>query len=319
MPIGSKHFAHGITVRETPMDDVLSDVLQRVRLRSCVYFESDFHAPWGMRIDRGSFAQFHVVVHGTCSLIYAGHTHTLSTGDIILFPRGTAHALADMPGRELVPGPTVVEAVQSERPPFPEGGPVTRLLCGHFEFDRAVRHPLFDGLPELILVPAFNMAAPGTFNSVLPVLVGEVRNSQPGSTTVVERLAEVLLIQVFRSYLADRGRDAGFLAAAADRRLSRALKLMHTRAEDRLTLEMIAKAAGMSRSALALRFKEVLDMTPMAYLTRWRMTLARDYLRLSDFSSAEIARRVGYESDIAFSRAFKRVFGQSPALYRRSI
>ena len=154
--------------------------------------------------------------------------------------------------------------------------------------------------------------APGWLESVGPVLVRETNVKLPGSETIAERLAEVLLIQVLRAYLPTLGQSRGFLGALTDARLSRAVKLIHNHAGDALTLEELARAAGMSRSNLALRFKQDLGIAPMTYLTQWRLLTAREMLRHSTASVADVAARVGYRSDVAFARAFKRAYDVTP-------
>lgn len=298
------------------MDDVLSDVLRLIRLKSCVYFMQDFRAPWGMEIGGTSFAQFHAVVRGDCVAEVGGHCHLAEAGDVMLFPRGADHVLADENGRVAEPGMAVLQAIQEERPLFAEGGRATQLICGHYEYAGDSRHPLIEQLPDFIHVRGFDRVSPETLDSVIPLLVREMSARSPGSDTVVERLAEVLLIQVLRAHLATERPSVGFLAAAGDPRISRAIRLVHEAHDRPLTLEQLADAAGMSRSAFAERFKEVAQISPISYLTRWRLERARQLLSPGGASVAEVANMVGYESDVAFSRAFKREYALSPTAYR---
>lgn len=298
--------------------DSLSDVLNLMRLRGCVYFLRDFSAPWGMEMSDGAFAQFHMVARGRCWLQFEGDTLELASGDVIVFPRGDGHSLLDHPGTAPIPGRKVLEAHLGGQPIFANEGDRTRLLCGHFEFDRAFRHPLTDELPRLIHIKGLSGDQPDWFDAVTRVLIRETGGMQPGAPTVVNRLAEVLFIQVLRAYLLFHRPSHGFLGAIQDEQINRALRAVHAGFGKDLTLADIAREAGMSRSNLALRFKEILGETPMDYMTRWRMLKAQELLKTPDFSSlSDIAERVGYKSESAFSHAFKREFGQSPGTFRR--
>ncbi len=296
--------------------DALSDVLRLIRLRSQIYFLRDFSAPWGMQMDDAPVGQFHLVVRGQCWLEAVGEQRMLGSGDVVLFPLGDAHRMTDQPSGEAVPGPQVMAAIQAGEPIFEDGAVSTTLLCGHFEFDRDLRHPLLQALPRLIHSKGMARRNPGWLDSVTGVLVSETGSGAPGADVVVNRLAEVLFIQVLRDYLLEDRPDHGFLAALHDPRLCQALSCIHRSVQGDLTLAEIARAAGMSRSNLASRFKAVMGVTPMGYLIQWRLLQASELLRTSEDPVATIAGRVGYASEAAFSRAFKRLFAQSPSLFR---
>lgn len=298
--------------------DALSDVLRLVRLKGCVYFLSDFTAPWGMEMDAGPFAQFHVVVRGQCWLKSDGDTRMLRSGDVAIFPLGGAHWMADDPDSDKTPGLDVLRAHGDNRPMFQGGAEGARLLCGHFEFDRTHTHPLIMELPPLMHIQEMSRHQPGWLETVTAFLVRETDSQEPGSDTVIDRLAEVLFIQALRAHLIETAPTTGFMAAVQDKRLNDALKVIHSLSDTDLTLSQIAKSAGMSRSTLAARFKETLGVPPMSYLTTWRMLRARELLRSPDFSLAEVAERVGYTSEAAFNRAFRREFDQTPGLFRRA-
>ncbi len=299
------------------MEDVLSDVFGLIRLKSCVYFMQDFHAPWAMRIGGGGVANFHVVMRGDGVAEVDEQSFAMSGGDVLLFPHGSAHVLADRAAREPVDGMAVLNAFNEGRPLFADGESATRLVCGHFEYDNEIRHPLIDELPETIQVNSFGSTGSNGLNDVLSILMREMTAAQPGARIIVERLAEVLLVQTLRAHFEQASHPRGFLAAASDDRLARAIRLIHSEADRSITLDDLARAAGMSRSAFALHFKSVSNASPIAYLTRWRMLMARELLTSGRASVADIANRSGYDSDVSFSRAFKRVHGVSPAQARR--
>ncbi|MBT4905337.1 MAG: AraC family transcriptional regulator [Rhodospirillaceae bacterium] len=299
------------------MTDTLSDVLRLIRLKSCVYFARDFRAPWGMGMDGGTFAQFHAVLRGNCVVTHAGRYMSGSAGDVFLFPTGDAHQIADAPDRAAVPGPTFMESLATDTPLFMDGGAPTRLLCGHYEYRNDIRHPLIDELAPVIHIRSFDDQAPETLNGVLPMLARELSDARPGATAVAEKLAEILLVQVIRAHFEQARHRGGVIAGLLDPRLSKAFTLVHNAYARHLTLDDLAAAAGISRSAFAAHFREHAGMTPVAYLAVWRMCIAFELLTSDRLPVAEAALRVGYDSDIAFGRAFKRHFGQTPGVVRR--
>jgi AraC-like DNA-binding protein len=301
-----------------PQPDALSDILDLVRLKACVYFLRDFHKPWGMHIPAGAYAQFHLIVRGRSWLEYEGQRCALSSGDIVVFLRGDSHQLYDHPTSERVPGQQVISSIQSGQALFRQGNGdgSTRLLCGHFEFDRTLAHPFLQTLPRVIQLR--EQADSVWVDNLSTLLTARDDEPERGSDIIVRRLAEALFIHVLRLYLRQNTTATGFAAALNDRRIHHALQIIHRYADQDLSLNDIAGQIGMSRSALALRFKELLDETPINYLTRWRMLQAQTLLRHSGESLDTIAGRVGYASEAAFSRAFKRFHNVSPGSYRKS-
>lgn len=300
------------------MEDVLTDVLRLIRLNSCIYFMKDFRSPWAMSIGAGPVAQFHVIVRGSCVVQAGSAWHQAATGDVFLFPHGLPHVLADREGRDATPGQEVIQSFAGPEPLFETGGVATKLLCGHFEYDRSIRHPLLAELPDLIHISSFDSVAPGSLQSIVPLLIREMGSGQPGSETLVERLAEVLLVQVLRAHLLQQPDLKGFWAALGDARLTRAIKIIHARAGEKLTLDDLADAAAMSRSAFSQLFKSVTSLSPIGYLAKWRMQQARELLNTGRLPLTHVAERVGYESEVAFSRAFRREYGESPSTVRKA-
>ncbi len=299
------------------MDDALRDIFRLIRLKSCVYFQRDFCAPWAMEISGTGFAQFHVVTRGSGILELAGRQIGLGPGDVLLFPRGAAHTLADAPQRRAVAGAEVMSSFAGDDPLFSDGPFATRLICGHFEFHNNLAHPLIGQLPDLVHVRALDMMPQQGPLSILPILMRELSDANPGNVSVVERLAEVLLVQTLRAYYADHPHESAFYAALNDARLARAVSLIHRDPAKPLTLDLLAREAGMSRSLFAQEFKARTGIAPIEYLARWRMLNAADIIRTEGLSLSEVAARSGYESDISLSRAFKRALGVTPSEYRR--
>lgn len=299
--------------------DALSDILALVRLKGVVYFRRDFAAPWGMEMGRSAFAQFHLIVRGHCILEHAGRAPVaLSAGDILMFPRGDPHALADQPKRPKVPGIQVLDKHLQGEPIFLDGDVTTTMVCGHFAFDPRFAHPLLDQMPPLIHL---TQAAPHELSwleTVTAAIIQETDSGRAGATAVVERLAEVLFVQILRAFMASRRPRDGMLAALRDERISRALKIIHDCADENLSLDKIARAVGMSRSAFAERFRALTGQAPIGYLTDWRMLKARELLEETGEPIDAICARVGYQSEAAFNRAFKRRYGRGPGALRRA-
>lgn len=301
--------------------DALSDILRMLRIHSSVYFRSEFKSPWGMDVSRSPFAQFHMIVRGNCWLQVEGSEKPaiLSGGDIVLFPHGAPHWLADHPDSPRLPGPEVVQAVCSGEAVFQEGESSTTIICGHFEYDNSFDHPFLKALPEMIFVSNTEPWMYSWMEMATHVLIQEIDSGLPGAEVVVERLAESLLVQILRLYIQQTQPNSGFWAALSDSRMNTALKLMHTQPETNWTLDSLARHVGMSRSGFAAQFKQMVGQAPMEYLTRWRMYKARDLLHNKQLSLLDIAENVGYLSEAAFNRAFKRTFDLNPGVMRKQL
>ncbi len=300
---------------EGQMSDLLEDIFRMIRLEACVYFQRTFNAPWAMQIGPTQMAQFHLVLEGTCVAEVDGAVVHAAPGDVLLFPRGAVHVLADREGRDPVPGADAMASFATDAPMFAGNGVPTKLICGHYAYRTRPVHPLIDGLPELVHVSARTSGA--ELEAIVGLLIAETRSSSQGSTSIVERLAEVLLVRTLRAWLAVEAPSSGFLHGMTDRRLSRALIRIHRDFEHPLTLESLAGDAGMSRSRFAERFKDVTGLPAIEYLAQWRMLSAGGLLADSGLSIPEVAVRSGYGSDLAFARAFKRTYGMTPAEWRR--
>ena len=300
------------------MDDPLSGVLDLLRLKGCVYFQREFHAPWAMRIENTGFAQFHAIVSGDCVVDVGGSSRSCAVGDVIVFPHGDPHVLADRPGRYAVPGPEAMASFNGPAPLFSSGERKCRIICGHYEYRSDIVHPAIGELPAAIHVQGLDRSGEDPVYATLRLMFGELARSEAGGMAVVERYSEILLIQVLRAHLRQATPRHGLLAAFADRRLAPAVALIHSGFAGPLSLDDLARAAALSRSSFAQRFRDVAGFPPIEYLTRWRMLVAGDLLRSAGLSVAQAAEQVGYESETAFARAFKKVVGTTPARYRRA-
>ncbi len=303
--------------------DVLTDVLRTLRLAGTVYFQAEFSAPWGMDIKAGAVANFHIVAHGRCWLRATDLDAAiqLDEGDIVLFPRGMRHVLAHSAAAQAAPAEDVLEAIRatSQAPPsYGGGGERTTLICGHFSCERVDLHPLLRALPPLLHVAAGGQRDPQWIATATRLMLAESGLAEPGSEAIVDRLAESLLIQVIRSHVRAQSVSDGFLAALSDPPLASALALMHARPGHGWSLGELAREVGVSRSVLAHRFKETVGESPISYLTQWRMVRAAELLRDGEASVARVAEQMGYQSEWAFAKAFKRVLGTGPGDLRRA-
>lgn len=304
--------------------DVLSDVLDALRLDGTLYFWTDFGRPWGVRVPAfGRVARFHLVVRGHCWVRVDGEEPTrLEAGDLVLIPHGAEHVLSDEADTRCRMLDEVIEAAGFTGEGAlvyggeDDGGP-TRLVCGHFAFDEGFDHALLSQMPAALVVRWDEEVRGSPLEDVFRFIAREVQQGDPGYEAVVRRLSEVLFVQAVRYWARCARPDRGVLAALEDPGLGQALAAMHADPAAEWTVESLGRKAAMGRTAFAERFREVVGETPLQYLTSWRMQNAKRLLTESGFTLDRIARRVGYESAASFSRAFKRAVGQAPGTYRR--
>jgi AraC-like DNA-binding protein len=263
-------------------------------------------------------AHFAMLSRGNCWLSVEDTPEPipLTGGDCFLLAKGTSIVLRDSPRTR--PTSTFREIgakANGNVVLYGGGGAPTTIVCGSFSFDRASLKPITQLLPSFILMKADHARTLALHNTV-QALASEMAETAPGSEVVATRLAEVLFIQVLRAHIASGPeRNKGWLRAVFDPQMGAALSAIHDRVNTPWTVESLAEAAGMSRSAFAARFKELLGQTPLEYVTEWRMQKAMQLLQQRDKKLIDVARLVGYESDAAFSKAFKRVVGTNPGEY----
>ncbi|MGB2691134.1 MAG: AraC family transcriptional regulator [Thermodesulfobacteriota bacterium] len=300
--------------------DTLSEILTTINLSGTVYKRVNLSSPWGIEFDSGIYARFHMVVSGQSWLNIKDTNEQIhmSAGDIVVFPRGDAHSLYDNPRSKLVTAYEVLEAINNNRPMFAGDKVDTVFVGGHFEFDRNLNHPLIDALPRFIHITDSERTELSWLETATNVIIHETASSIPGSDVIVNRLAEVLFIQVLRAYMLRNNFSNGFLAALKNREINKALELIHTAPYDPWTVEKLGREVGMSRSAFSSRFKELVGLAPIEYTTNWRMQKAYEMLKDTQLPLSIIAKQIGYISEPAFSRAFKRQFKQNPGAMRRS-
>jgi AraC-like DNA-binding protein len=301
--------------------DIVADVAATIRQGTALYCRSRHHAPWGVELPAGVLATFHVVTAGACWLVPAGGEPVhLTRGDVVLVPGGQRHALMDLPGRpvqhleDLLGGP--LGEVAPREFTLAGDGPATSLLCGGYRLDPGPRHPMTAVLPEVVHVDAARARGTGLAAAV-DLLSAEVDRADPGAAAVIGPLIDLLFVYVLRAWLAERRETAGgWVRALYDPVVGRAINLVHREPGRAWTVASLARAVGVPRATFSRRFVALTGQPPMAYVTAWRMTVAARLLREQAGPLREIARRVGYDSEFAFARAFKRAVGHPPGRYR---
>jgi len=317
--------------------DALSDVLRAVRLSSAMFFHLDVRAPWVAEAPTSAACastvlpgaqhviEYHVVIDGRCwgGLIDAPSVQ-LEAGDIIAFPQGSAHVLSSAPGMRSIPDLSVYGQARAGQLPLMmhlgENGPAdARILCGFLGCDTRPFNPLLEALPAVLHLRRNAYRE----NSGLAYLISAARTETEGRRTggegVLARLGELLFVEAIRCHIEALGPEqTGWLAGLGDRHVGQALNLLHGEPAADWTLDDLAKSVGLSRSTLAQRFTHLIGQPPMQYLTRWRMQLAAGLLASGRDPIARVAEAVGYDSEAAFNRAFRRTVGTPPAAWRQA-
>jgi AraC-like DNA-binding protein len=307
-----------------PVTDPLGEALHFLRMTGTFYCRSEFTAPWALELPpMKNSLMLHVVTSGRCWLDVSGVPgHLLQLGDLALVPHGEGHMLASEPG---MAGAKLFDlhrdriSERYETLRLGGGGAPATVMCGVFQFDNSAAQQLVGVLPRVIAIEAWNSPHPEWIQSTLRVMAAEARELRPGGETVITRLADILVIHAIRSWIAqDPAAQTGWLGALQDRQIGRVVAQIHRYPQRAWTLEALASEAAMSRSAFAARFTALVGEPAMHYVTRWRMHAAFEWLSQDTGPIADLASRLGYESEAAFSRAFKRHLGVSPGAARRN-
>ncbi|MBV8890367.1 MAG: AraC family transcriptional regulator [Acidobacteria bacterium] len=314
--------------------DVLSEVLKVVKLQGALFYNGEFSSPWSLcspasrsvapylAPGAGHVIIYHLLTEGHAFVrLLDGERIALEAGDLVIFPHGDPHILengaptktVDMT-RELAR--IVAQGLKLSR--LGGGGEITRFVCGFMACDPQLSRVFLSGLPPVFKLSIRNNESGRWLETSIRFSVNEADLSRAGGEAVLAKLSEVLFVETLRTYIAQLPPDqTGWLAGARDGEVGKTLALMHRSPARPWTLASLAKEAGVSRSVLAERFRHYLNESPMAYVTRWRLQLGAQMLMLTSHSVAQIAPEVGYESEAAFNRAFKRQFTVPPARFRR--
>ncbi len=314
------------------MSDVLSTALRGVQLTSALFFNGEYRAPWGFssppvrsmgqKLAPGTehLMVFHLVTEGVARARVAGsEPKRIRAGEIVVFPHGDGHELSSGRGVRLVAA--AVPSLLSGELHLERGGgtgATTKFICGYFGCDRFAAQLLLTGLPPFFTVDIRRDPSGAWIENALQQLVKEAESTRPGRLALLSKLSEALFVETLRRYMEELPvEQKGWFAAARDEVVGRALIQVHGDPLRAWSLPDLAKLAGTSRTVLAQRFARLLGQTPLAYVAQLRLQRAARLLETSDRSVIHVATEVGYESEAAFNRAFKRTFGLPPARYRR--
>lgn len=296
--------------------DVLANVLEVTKLDNTVICQAELRAPWGIAVDESAEAALHVIQRGACWLRIEGREPIrLSDGDIVLFAKGSGHAIADTPQTPLLPMAEALSRMAARAPQA--GAEATQILCAKYRFGLPGDHPLVSRLPALIHLRARDVARSSQLQLLIQLMriESDVRGS--GSELVVPRLVDSLLVFILRAWLeTEPVISASWFAALRDNGIGGALALMHREPHRDWTVQILADSVGQTRATFARRFASLVGETPVAYLTRWRICLAAKAIREGITTVEQAAYAAGYESTAAFSRAFKRQYGMPPTAFR---
>ncbi|QRV22779.1 AraC family transcriptional regulator [Marinomonas foliarum] len=305
--------------RDIPQpSDTLGETLYSLRLNGLVYACSELSAPWGIEMPpmQGKM-MFHIVTQGSCLLISPNHAEVLlKPGDLVLLPKGEGHQICSDTEIHCQPFFDIPVSKVSDRFEFMNyggGGEQTLLTCGVLSFDHIIGKKLVSQLPPLIHMRSDNGQLPSSLQALAQLMADEATNLAAGGETVVAHLADIIVIKAIRHWI-EHSPDGskGWLGALKDPKIGKALAAMHAHPESSWTIDRLAEQAGMSRSGFSARFTEVVGTSAKQYLTEWRMSLARMKVMQSPVPLMDLAEELGYQSEAAFSRAYKRVFGVSP-------
>lgn len=313
--------------------DALSHVLGTVRIQGAVFFDVECHAPWGFAVPAlddvaGALAttaerllNFHLVTEGEAKVqLEDAPELSVQGGDLVVLPHGDAHTVTSGSPTSIVDSPMPIQELLTGRPStirLGGTGATTRIVCGFFGCDARADRLFLAGLPRVFKVGLRDGVAGEWLARTVQHLLGEAQAQRPGSAALLAKAAEALFVETMRRYAERLGEgDIGWLAGARDSIVGAALALMHGEPERAWSIEGLASEVGTSRSVLNARFVQLLGEPPLRYLGRFRLHSAAQRLETTDDTILEIAMAVGYQSEAAFNRAFKRELGRPPARYR---
>jgi AraC-like DNA-binding protein len=317
--------------------DVLSDVLRAVRLTGAIYFDVDAGAPWvgespstaeiaaAIMPEAQHIISFHAVISGSCWAALGDDSLPpvcIRAGDVVVFPGGAPNVMSSSPGARGEPNMAMYYRPTDEHLPFTlihggNGDERTRIICGYLGCDALPFNPLLSALPPMLCARK-PTGGSSWVTDLFRLAIAEGGCRRVGGETVLAKLSELMFVETIRRHLETLPDDAsGWLSGLRDAHVGEALRLIHARPREDWTLDRLAREVGLSRTAFASRFTHYVEVSPMQYLARWRLQLAGHLLERPDISIAQAGAEVGYESEAAFNRAFKKFVGMPPGTWRR--
>jgi AraC-like DNA-binding protein len=328
--------------------DTLSELLRAVRLHGAIFYYVKGYPPWAVEnphvreiipvIMPGAehMIEFHGVVKGSCWASTAGESPIqLHAGDVVLFPQGDPHTMSSAPGLSATsPGTSLFYSQRPPQLPFAlsvkdaeltmthlddDAHDCATVVCGFLGLDARPFNPLLAALPRVLRISGSTLGEDSWVMTLMRAVVTESSSKRPGGEAVLARMSEMLFVEAVRRHIDSLPEEeTGWLAGTRDPAVGRALSLIHEKPSEAWTLERLSEGVGLSRSSFHERFVLMIGLPPMQYLTQWRMQVASGLLRETSAKLLEVAANVGYESEAAFSRAFKRVAGRSPGAWRKA-
>ena len=296
--------------------DVLGDVLETLRFRGSIFFRSELAAPWGMSLEEETFPRFHIAMSGDC-FVGASDDNGVRVRqcEVVMLPGGNSHWIADKRGRKLVPSERAGKACELGNPLFQHGEITNRLICGLVRFEQASSHPILDSLPDILHFQGLTPKAP--IWQTVTMIDAEMQRTKGQGNSIIDRLTEVLFIQLLNHHINESKETVGFLAALGDRRIHRALTLIHAQPELDWSLSSLGERVGMSRATLVRHFQDAVGVAPMKYIMNWRILKAYSLIKYTSTPMEQIADSVGFASARTLGRAFQRHYDCTPSELRR--
>lgn len=309
-----------------PKLNVLSDVLDTLRFRGSIFFRSKLASPWGMSLQKLNKPRFHIALSGNCYIGVEPEKESAANDsnnkiininhmDIVMLPKGEMHWIADKPGRKLTPSVQAGDACELGMPLFQDGEITNKLICGIIDYDKDMLHPIIDSLPSALHFSGINKDDP-IWMSVL-LIDAEMEQSQSNQTSIIDRLTEVLFLQLLNRHIKDNKEVTGFFAALRNQRIHHALELIHQSPQLDWTLDLLAEQSNMSRATLIRQFKNTVGLPPMAYILNWRMIKAHHLLKYTSKTVDQISEQVGFSTARTLAKSFRRHYGITPSEFRR--
>lgn len=305
--------------------DTLSDVLSTIHFQGIIYCQADLTAPWGLSL--GAYpghTGFLMVVRGGCFLKMHDQNEfiPLGPGDLLLSPMGCGYSILDAESTVPVDLIDVVEKTgkANQKIKWGGGGTLCNLIMGCFQFETSTNNQLLKSLPNVLHIKPENLQSEPWLDATFRFLAAETANDRPGSSSVINHLTDLLFIQTVRAYITQLkgcAESTGFLKALSDPQIGQALNLIHADPQLPWTVASLASAVGMSRSSFAAKFSQLMECSPLEYITSWRMQKAQKFLREDGNNPSAVASLVGYQSEAAFRKAFKRETGRTPGNYKK--
>ncbi len=296
---------------------IVKDVLENLKVKGSVYFCSQLSPPWDIPVSQAPYASFHYVRQGQCTITLESQHHQLEKGDLVFIPHGAPHHLENLsPPLGNLNRSDVTTSLNQHYADNGTRVESTILLCGRFEYARHLSHPLLQQLPQIIILNASDIEKTPWLKGTLQQIASEYQEQEVGCEVVVNRLTEVMLVEILRLMVKIKF-ATGYIAAMADKQLNIAMTLLHQHPEKEWTLEILAEQSAMSRSSLARKFTQHIGEPMFTYLTRIRMNRAAQLIAAGTLRIDDVAEMAGYQSPLSFNRAFKNFWGQTPFQYKK--